>query len=213
MVRAAGLLGGEEAFGQPATDRLGADAELARGLVDRDALPVGGLAGCCGDGAAFADARDPRSGEREPGGGEASLLCEDHRDLGIGGVLGEPSDELDEVLAGARAFQAAVVEPDAQLAARPALPQQLSHASVSFAVNVDHDIGEQCAKEFLSVAIGRGRCGPHAGQIAGEAAQRFALRFVERGGAAHFQRVERSAFALDEREGLFERALKGTGDV
>src|ERR1039458_3384912 len=59
-----GLLCGEQALGQPSADRLGADAELAGGLMDRDVVSAFGLAGCCGDRGAFTDARDPRGGER-----------------------------------------------------------------------------------------------------------------------------------------------------
>src|SRR4051812_48305242 len=50
-----GLLGGQESFAQPAADGLGADAELACRVVDRDGgVAIGGVPWAGGDARAFA---------------------------------------------------------------------------------------------------------------------------------------------------------------
>ncbi len=69
-----GLLGGEESFGEPPADGLGADAQVARGYVDRDTGRLGKDARSGWDVRALADTGDACGGERQPGRGVLSVL-------------------------------------------------------------------------------------------------------------------------------------------
>ena len=94
---------GDESGLQPAEDGRGGDAELLRGLVDREQLAVGRLGGrrVCGDVAVAAQAADDDLGEALAAGGAAALAVEDPGDPPVVVVDGEPPDQLDRVLVGA----------------------------------------------------------------------------------------------------------------
>jgi hypothetical protein len=75
-------------------------ASLMDALAPERAGPGGGDAG------PLADTGDAGGGEGQAGGGQPALLYEHHRDLGIGGVLGEAADQLNQVLAPVGALRA-----------------------------------------------------------------------------------------------------------
>lgn len=173
------LFGGQESVRQPAPDCCRGDFELIRGLLDRDhiGVRVGQRRGR--DTGPLAPGPHARLGERETGTGTSALAVEDRRDLPVGLVLGEATDQLDGVLAELVAPGSAGVQLDAQLGPCVALPGNLDIGAALLGVTGDDDLGDQSAQEFLAIASGDGARRPQPRQLSGQLRQPLTLLLCE----------------------------------
>jgi hypothetical protein len=177
------LLGGQEPFAQPA-DGLGTDSELSGSFVDRYAVVSGGrAAGHGGDVRALADPGDARGGERQAGCGALALFGEDHRDLRVWAVLGEPADQRHDVLGCVGAFRGRAVERDGELGVGAAVPEELDARPVLVAVDGEYDVVQQEAQQLFAVAVVGGGSVPDAREVGGEALEGVAFAVAQRRGA------------------------------
>src|SRR5437764_9734003 len=126
----------------------------------------------------------------------------------VGVVDGEATDQVDRVLVGADAFAAAADQADAELAACPALPEDLDLGDVLRPSHGDHDLADQGAEQLLAIAVAGGLGRPELRQVARQAGERFALQRAERSGSGVLQGCERALFARDAGERFFALALE-----
>ena len=110
---------------------------------------------------------------------------------------GEPADQVDQLRAGPGPLDGAVFDADRQLGARAALPDQLDARGIPLAVDVQHDVVEQRAQQFLAVPVGCALSVPHPAEFAGETSQRAPFWLGQRGGTMPVKLGEREPLALD----------------
>jgi len=133
-----GLLARQQPGSEPPVDRGGGDAELACGLLDREQIAVGVRRWRGADPVLLAQELHAWVGEWQAGAGASALLVEDRGDLAVIAVPGEPADQIDCVLWGARALNAAVHERHRELGASAALPTDLDLLGASRRVGDGH---------------------------------------------------------------------------
>lgn len=178
-------------------DRRGRHLQRVGGLRDRDGLAVRLWLGCDRDPRSLTNTLDPCGGEWQPGPGAPSLPVQDRGDLLVGVMRGEPADQLDRVLRCAGSLRAAADQPDGQLAARPALPEDLDLGDVLRSADGDDDLADQRPQQLLAVTVGgRVRC-PQLREVAREAGQRVPLSRGEWRGPGVLQRRERALLPCD----------------
>ena len=95
---------------------------------------------------------------------------------------------------------------------RAAVPADRDGRAVVIALDVEDDFLDQAAQQLLAVAVGGGRCGPHAAEVGAEREQPLALGRGQ--GAWSLLLAQRElGFGFGELcEGVFPVALQAAGD-
>jgi hypothetical protein len=143
------------------------DGQDRGGLSDVDQITRGGL------GRRFesrnlpvrAQAADPIGREAEAGRGSTTLAIENAGNDRVWIVHGQAAHQIDGLLVGANRWRLDVPQRDVEFAEKATAPPQREMRLMLGLVDRDDDLLEQCAQQFLAIAIGRGRCRPYAFQI------------------------------------------------
>jgi hypothetical protein len=171
------LLARDEAVVDPAMKRRRRDSQDRGGLSDVDEIALGGLSRRleARDVPVRAQATDPIGRETEACGGPTALAIEDAGDHRVWIVHGQAAHQIDGVLVGANRGRLHVPQGDIEFGEEATAPPEGEMRLVLRLVDRDDDFLEECAQQFLAIAIGRGGCRPHALQIMTQRENRLTL--------------------------------------